>query len=186
MNNIMFFSDVHGSPESVELLLHRISQRNPQLLVLLGDILYHGPRNPLRSDYAPPKVVEQINQFKNQLIAVRGNCDCEVDQMLLQFPIMSDYSTLMLDSQRFFLTHGHLWSVDNLPPIPAGTVFASGHTHIPKLEVLTDSGVIAFNPGSTSLPKGGWPASYGVYENARLQVLNLESDEVLLSLDLQN
>ena len=152
---LLFFSDVHGSPESLELLERHIDSRSPDLLVLLGDALYHGPRNPLRPDYAPPQVVEQLNRRKEQIVAVRGNCDSEVDQMLLEFPLMSDYSTLLVDGHRFFLTHGHLWNPGQLPPIPAGAVFTYGPSwngsktvgslsipapfHCPKEEILPPS-----------------------------------------------
>lgn len=180
---LLFFSDVHGSPESVELLERQIESSSPDLLVLLGDALYHGPRNPLRPDYAPPRVVELLNRRKEQLVAVRGNCDSEVDQMLLEFPLMSDYSTLLIDGVRFFLTHGHLWNPRQLPPLPAGTVFAYGHTHLPQLERL-GNGRIAFNPGSISLPKGGNPPSFGFYEDGRLSVRDLRTAAEMLQLSL--
>lgn len=170
---VLFFSDVHGSPESVALLLRRIGEFTPDHLVLLGDALYHGPRNPLRPDYAPPAVVEQLNSLKGRITAVRGNCDSEVDQMLLAFPIMSDYATLLAGGRRFFLTHGHLWNPDHLPPLEPGDVLATGHTHIPRLERL-EGGVVAFNPGSISLPKGGFGPTYGVFEDDTLRVCALE------------
>ncbi|MGN1365482.1 phosphodiesterase [Victivallis vadensis] len=181
---LLFFSDVHGSPESLELLERHIDSRSPDLLVLLGDALYHGPRNPLRPDYAPPQVVEQLNRRKEQIVAVRGNCDSEVDQMLLEFPLMSDYSTLLVDGHRFFLTHGHLWNPGQLPPIPAGAVFTYGHTHLPQLERL-ENGRIAFNPGSISLPKGGNPASFGFYEDGVLTVCRLQDAGEMLRLSLE-
>lgn len=123
---VLFFSDVHGSPESVTLLRRQIDRLAPEQLVLLGDVLYHGPRNPLRPDYAPQLVVEQLNGLKERITAVRGNCDSEVDQMLLAFPIMSEYATLLADGRRFFLTHGHHWGPGNPPPLPAGAVLACG------------------------------------------------------------
>jgi len=155
----------------------------PELLVLLGDVLYHGPRNPLRSDYAPQKVVSMLNPRKNEIIAVRGNCDCEVDQMLLEFPVMSDFSNLFADGRRFFLTHGHHWNPGKLPPVPSGTVLAYGHTHIPQLERL-DEGIIAFNPGSISLPKAGNPPSFGFYDNGTLSVIELKSSVKMMELVL--
>ncbi|MDR0931819.1 MAG: phosphodiesterase [Victivallales bacterium] len=180
---ILFFSDVHGSPESVEQLMRRIAYHAPDHLALLGDVLYHGPRNPLRPDYAPIQVVERLNTLKGQISAVRGNCDSEVDQALLDFPIMSDYATLLSDNRRFFLTHGHLWNPGNLPPLESGSVLASGHTHIPQIERLS-SGIVAFNPGSTSLPKGGFAPSYGWYENGVLQVLDLTTGKELFGMAL--
>lgn len=180
---ILFFSDVHGSPESLSLVENQMDRLKPELLVLLGDVLYHGPRNILRKDYAPQKVVSMLNLWKEHLIAVRGNCDCEVDQMLLEFPIMADYSTLFADGHRFFLTHGHHWNPEKLPPVPSGTVLAFGHTHLPVLEKL-EGGIVAFNPGSISLPKGGNPPSFGWYDSGRLSVLNLETSDEMKSLVL--
>ncbi len=180
---ILFFSDVHGSPDSVATLLRRIDEFAPSHLVLLGDALYHGPRNPLRADYAPPTVVEQLNSLKSNITAVRGNCDSEVDQMLLEFPIMSDYATLLAGDRRFFLTHGHLWNPEHPPALGVGDVLACGHTHIPRLERLAN-GIVAFNPGSISLPKGGFEASYGVYEDGALRVRTLELGNTLLEMQL--
>ena len=180
---ILFFSDVHGSPDALALLENRMERLKPELLVLLGDVLYHGPRNRLREDYAPQKVVSLLNPLKNELIAVRGNCDCEVDQMLLEFPIMAEYSTLFADGRRFFLTHGHHWNPEKLPPVPSGTVLAFGHTHLPLLEKLAE-GIVAFNPGSISLPKGGNPPSFGFYDNGRLSIFNLETSDEMKSLVL--
>ncbi len=175
---ILFFSDVHGSPESLELLLERIRDFAPDHLVLLGDALYHGPRNPLKEDYAPKRTAELLNSVKANLTAVRGNCDSEVDQMMLEYPMMSDYATLLADGHRFFLTHGHHWNPSQLPPLGAGDVLCYGHTHIPQAERITD-GLTAFNPGSLSLPKGGYAASYGTYENNTLTVWELESGNII-------
>lgn len=181
---LFFFSDVHGCPESLALFLDHVKTQKPDLLLLLGDVLYHGPRNPLKPDYAPQQVATLLNPFKEKLVAVRGNCDSEVDQMLLDFPIMSDYSTVVADGHRFFLTHGHHWNPQQPPPLGSGDVLASGHTHIPMLQEIA-AGLIAFNPGSISLPKGGYPASYGVYENETLRVLELESEKTLKELTLR-
>ena len=120
---LLFFSDVHGSPESLDLLLRQTERLEPDQLILLGDVLYHGPRNPLKTDYAPRKVAEMLNARRDRIIAVRGNCDSEVDQMLLEFPLMADYSTVFADGRRFFLTHGHLWNPEKLPPVPPDSVF---------------------------------------------------------------
>lgn len=180
---ILFFSDVHGSPDSVEQLVRRIDAHAPDHLVLLGDVLYHGPRNPLRPDYAPPRVVEQLNRFKRRITAVRGNCDSEVDQMLLEFPILSDYATLLEGGRRFFLTHGHHWNPGNPPPLERGSVLACGHTHIPELKTL-ENGLISFNPGSTSLPKRGFDPSYGFYSDGKLQILSLDNGEEMFAMQL--
>jgi len=180
---ILFFSDVHGSPESMALLLDRIGRFTPDHLVLLGDALYHGPRNPLRPDYAPPAVVVQLNSLKSRITAVRGNCDSEVDQMLLEFPIMADYATLLAGKRRFFLTHGHLWNPGNPPPLEPGDVLACGHTHIPLLE-RKRNGIIVFNPGSISLPKGGSDATYGVFDDDILRIHALRNGELQQEMSL--
>ena len=181
---LMFASDIHGSLPATERVLELFAQSGAQWLVILGDVLNHGPRNALPEGYAPAKVAERLNEVAHKVIAVRGNCDSEVDQMLLEFPLMSDYSTLLVDGHRFFLTHGHLWNPGQLPPIPAGTVFTYGHTHLPQLERL-ENGRVAFNPGSISLPKGGNPASFGFYEDGVLTVCRLQDAGEMLRLSLE-
>ena len=174
---LLFFSDVHGSPESLELLEHHIDSRSPDLLVLLGDALYHGPRNPLRPDYAPPQVVEQLNRRKEQIVAVRGNCDSEVDQMLLHFPITAPWQQVLLEKQRLFLTHGHLFGPENLPALNQNDVLVYGHTHLPVAEQRGE--IFHFNPGSVSIPKGGNPASYGMLDNDVLSVIALNDQSII-------
>ena len=181
---ILFFSDVHGSPESLRLLFRHAEERKPDLFVLLGDVLYHGPRNPLRADYAPQEVVRLLNPLRDRMLAVRGNCVAEVGQRLLEFPMMSDSSLLFADGCRFFLTHGHLWSPEKLPPIASESVFAFGHIHLPVLE-RRGSGVTVFNPGSLSLPKGGNPASFGFFSDGLLQILNLDTGAEMAALSVK-
>ena len=175
--NVIFFSEIHGVPSTVEKLFAHADRLHAEQLVLLGDILYHGPRNGVPGFYDPPKVVEMLNARKEQIIAVRGNCDAEVDQMLLQFPIMADFSELVTENKRFFLTHGHLWNANNLPPVPAGTVLCHGHTHLPVLETL-DNGITIFNPGSISLPKGGNPQTFGFFDGENLSIRLVENGNV--------
>ena len=137
-------------------------------LVLLGDLLYHGPRNGVPSFYDPIKVVELLNARADSIVAVRGNCDAEVDQMMVEFPIMEDYKILDADNKKFFLTHGHLWNEYKIPPIGIADVLAHGHTHIPELKTL-ECGLQIFNPGSVSLPKGGSGRSIGYYDGEELK-----------------
>ena len=179
---VLFFSDVHGSAESVGRLKKRIDDLSPEFLVLLGDVLYQGACDPFRRDDGQG-VAELLNPFAEKIIAVRGNCDTPADQRVLRFPIMADHSTLVIDNERFFLTHGHLWNESALPPLPAGAVLAHGHTHIPELKRLA-GGVVIFNPGSVSRPKRGLPASFGTYEDGVLRVLELESGEVMMEMEL--
>ena len=170
---IMFISDIHGMAETLTKALTHADALGCNQLIILGDILYHGPRNGVPNLYDPSKVVELLNARKDQIIAVRGNCDAEVDQMLLNFPIMADYSELLCDKNRFFLTHGHLWNEFHLPELPAGSVLAHGHTHVAEFKKL-DSGITIFNPGSISLPKNTPVKSFGLLENDILSVRSLE------------
>ena len=174
----IFFSDIHGMASTLEQLLTHADSLQADNLVILGDILYHGPRNGVPDVYDPSKVVELLNARKNSILAVRGNCDCEVDQMLLEFPIMADYSEIICDEQRFFLTHGHLWNENRQPDVPAGTILVHGHTHVPMLKTCT-SGLTIFNPGSISLPKSGYPRSFGFYDGNQLTVRKLDDGSVL-------
>ena len=169
---IVFFSDIHGVPSTVEKLLAHADRLQADRLVLLGDVLYHGPRNGVPGFYDPQKVAELLNGQKERILAVRGNCDAEVDQMMLQFPIMSDYAELDVDNHRFFLTHGHLWSAAHLPALAAGTILVHGHTHIPEDRML-DCGIRIFNPGSISLPKQQTPQSFGFFDGEMLSLQKL-------------
>lgn len=182
---LLFFSDVHGGSQSLQLLIQRIEEINPDQLILLGDALYHGPRNPLKDEYAPKDASQLLNTLKEKIIAVRGNCDSEVDQMLLEFPIMSEYSMLLVDGVKFFLSHGHHWNPETPPPAGTGDVIAYGHTHIPDLRKL-DNGLIAFNPGSLSLPKGGSVAGFGLFCDGILQLRTLEENKIIAQLSTKN
>lgn len=150
---LVIASDIHGSAQWCKALLQQAETFNPDALVLLGDLLYHGPRNPLPGGHGPGSVAEMLNAWAPRIIAVRGNCDAEIDQVMLDFPCMADYAQIFDGSRRIFLTHGHLWSPDHLPPLPEGSVFLSGHTHV-KADKTID-GIRCVNPGSTSLPKDG-------------------------------
>ena len=160
---LLIASDIHGSAYFCRRLIECIEAEKPQKVVLLGDLLYHGPRNELPREYAPKKVAEMLNAFKNDIIAVRGNCDSEVDQMLLEFPCMADYALIMLESgQQLYLTHGHLMNPDNLPNLASGSVFIYGHTHTKQVDLQED--IFLVNPGSISIPKDGIPG-YALYED---------------------
>ena len=150
---LIIASDIHGSAYWCRKLMDLIEQQAPDRVILLGDLLYHGPRNDLPRDYAPKQVIPMLSALKDQIIAVRGNCEAEVDQMVLPFPCLADFSQLLLDGKTFYLTHGHHANPDNLPPLPEGSVFLSGHTHV-KLDE-TRNGIRCLNPGSVSIPKDG-------------------------------
>ena len=177
--NIVFFSDVHGMPSTLERLLKHAEALSAERLVFLGDALYHGPRNGVPDLYDPKRVAEILNAHKESIIAVRGNCDAEVDQMMLDFPIMADFSELVTPTRRFFLTHGHIWNEHNLPNVPPGTVLTHGHTRVPVIREL-ENGITLFNPGSISLPKNGMPQSFGFFNGKFLSVLRLEDGSLLI------
>lgn len=171
---LMFISDIHGSIDALHIALNRFKIEQADKLVILGDILYHGPRNPLPNGYNPKEVAEVINQYKDVIIAVRGNCDSEVDQMVLEFPMRADYIQLSVDGQVFFLTHGHLYNNEPNPLCQKGTIFAQGHTHIPM--IMDKNGVTHYNPGSITLPKMGHPPTYGIYDQGQLSIRTLNGE----------
>lgn len=177
---MMIISDIHGSYENLKRVMDIFDEEQMDKLVILGDILYHGPRNDLPCDYAPKKVIPLLNSYKDRIIAVRGNCDAEVDQMVLQFSMRSDYLEMFLDGHRFFMTHGHLYNEEHLPPLNDGDVFMYGHFHKPVAKKVGNK--TFFNPSSISLPKEG-VKSYGVYENNKLNIYSLEK-EVLYTIKL--
>ena len=147
-------------------------------ILILGDILYHGPRNDLPTGYAPKAVIDMLNDVSDKLLCVRGNCDTEVDQMVLSFPILSDVA-LVYDGEEkltLFMSHGHKYSPDNLPPISGKAAFLYGHTHL--LGKTEKDGVICINPGSVSLPKGGNPKTYAVYEEGAVTVKTLDGEVI--------
>ncbi|KAA8996993.1 phosphodiesterase [Affinibrenneria salicis] len=174
---LMFAADIHGSLAATERVLQLFEQSRAGWLILLGDLLNHGPRNPLPENYQPAKVAERLNQYADRIIAVRGNCDSEVDQMLLSFPITAPWQQVLAGDVRLFVTHGHLYHPAQLPPLNRGDALIYGHTHIPQAERRQD--ILCFNPGSASLPKGGHPASYGMLDQGILRVITLQGDETI-------
>lgn len=150
---LVIASDIHGSAYWCGKLMEVIAQEQPDRILLLGDLLYHGPRNDLPRDYAPKQVIPMLSSVKEKIIAVRGNCEAEVDQMVLPFPCMADCALVEADGVTIYLTHGHHADPDALPPLAEGSVFLSGHTHV-KLDTMAD-GIRCLNPGSVSIPKDG-------------------------------
>lgn len=171
---IMIASDIHGSAFWCEKLIAAFQEEKPSTLVLLGDLLYHGPRNPLPLGYDPQKVAELLNEVKHKLLCVRGNCDSEVDQMLLEFPMLADYAMLKTGERTLFLTHGHLFNDKNRPPLPIGSVILNGHFHVPSHK-KTDGGATYINCGSVALPKDDTPHSYLLFENDEFTWKNLST-----------
>ena len=160
---LLIASDIHGSAHFCAQLMEAVEREQPEKLLLLGDLLYHGPRNPLPEGYDCPKTCAMLNSLKDRIAAVRGNCDCEVDQMVLDFPILADYALVEADGVSLFVTHGHRFHEENLPPMAKGTVLLHGHTHVPVCRVHED--YIYMNPGSVSLPKEGSRHGYMTLED---------------------
>nr|WP_153879815.1 phosphodiesterase [Citrobacter freundii] len=179
---LMFASDIHGSLPATERVLELFAQSGARWLVILGDILNHGPRNALPQGYAPAQVADRLNALASRIIAVRGNCDSEVDQMLLHFPITAPWQQVLMDNQRLFLTHGHLYGPENLPELNAGDVLIYGHTHLPVAETRGD--IYHFNPGSVSIPKGGFTASYGILDDNVLSVMALNDQSIIAQIEI--
>ncbi len=156
-------SDIHGSEYYCKKLLEAYEAENADRLLLLGDILYHGPRNDLPRDYAPKKVIEMLNALKNRIFCVRGNCDTEVDQMVLDFPILADYAVIPAGDRLIYATHGHNFNENKLPPLQNGDILLHGHTHVPKC--IEHESYVYMNPGSVSIPKEGSWHGYMIFEN---------------------
>lgn len=169
---LLFFSDIHGVYGALAKLFEQADRLRADQLIFLGDALYHGPRNGVPDKYDAAQTADLLNTRKDRILAVRGNCDSEVDQMMLDFPVMADFSEVLTDPHRFFLTHGHIWNENHLPPIPPGTILAHGHTHVPVNKTL-DNGIRIFNPGSISLPKMNFPPTFGFYDGESLAIYNL-------------
>ena len=155
---ILIASDIHGSAYYCEKLIDAYKKENADRLLLLGDILYHGPRNDLPRDYAPKKVAQMLNSIKDEILCVRGNCEAEVDSMMLDFPIMAEYCILYAENRMIFATHGHHFGETTPPPHNKGDVLLTGHTHIPLCREYEDYGYV--NPGSVSIPKEGSKNAY--------------------------
>lgn len=156
---ILVASDIHGSAYYCEALCAAYARDGAERLLLLGDLLYHGPRNDLPRDYAPKRVIELLNGLKREIFCVRGNCEAEVDQMVLDFPVLADYCILPLAGRLIYATHGHIHNTATPPPVQAGDVLLHGHTHIPAWERFGAENLY-FNPGSVSIPKENSPHGY--------------------------
>ena len=179
----MFVSDLHGSAYYCRKMLEAFEREGADRLFLLGDLLYHGPRNDLPREYAPKEVIPLLNGKKEKLLCVRGNCDAEVDQMVLEFPVLADYAVLPVGQRLIYATHGHIYHVKNLPPLAPGDVLLHGHTHVPAWTEF-GQGNLYLNPGSVSIPKKDSPHSYMTLEGNTMQWKELESSAVFHELTL--
>lgn len=179
----MIASDLHGSAYYCRKMLEAFEREGADRLFLLGDLLYHGPRNDLPREYAPKEVIPLLNEKKEKLLCVRGNCDAEVDQMVLEFPMLADYAVLPVGQRLIYATHGHIYHVKNLPPLAPGDVLLHGHTHVPAWTEF-GQGNLYLNPGSVSIPKEDSPHSYMTLEENTMQWKELESSAVFHELTL--
>lgn len=179
----MIASDLHGSAYYCRKMLEAFEREGADRLFLLGDLLYHGPRNDLPREYASKEVIPLLNGKKEKLLCVRGNCDAEVDQMVLEFPVLADYAVLPVGRRLIYATHGHIYHVKNLPPLAPGDVLLHGHTHVPAWTEF-GQGNLYLNPGSVSIPKENSPHSYMTLEENTMQWKELESSAVFHELTL--
>ncbi|MBR1752502.1 MAG: phosphodiesterase [Ruminococcus sp.] len=168
-------SDIHGSSYWCSKMLECFKRSDADMLLLLGDILYHGPRNDLPDIYAPKEVIKLLEPYSSKIVCVRGNCDTEVDQMVLSFPLLADYAWVVDNGRRLFLTHGHKYEPMSPPPLAKGDVLLYGHTHIPVK--MKYGYFLAVNPGSVSIPKEGSPHSAVIYENGEFEFIDINSGE---------
>lgn len=173
---ILFLSDIHGSLPALDAVLDYYDKHHYELLVLLGDILNYGPRNGLCKGLDPQAVAERLNARTDQIVAVRGNCDSEVDQMLLHFPIQSTYTLVVDEGKRFFITHGHVYNEKKMPEGPACDVFVYGHTHLQTLKPADAEAhtPVILNTGSPTFPKGGNPPTFATFAHGNLAIRTLD------------
>lgn len=170
----LVFADIHGSLAAAHFIETAIQHHCPDAVILLGDILYHGPRNIIPPAYDPKGVARSLNLYASSIIAVQGNCDSEVDKNLLRFPIAPEFSWLISDGLRVFITHGHHYAPSRLPSLQEGDIFLFGHTHIPLAESTGE--YYLCNPGSLTLPKDEHPESYGLIDNRAFSVLTKDGE----------
>ena len=170
----LIYSDIHGDYEATKKMIDIFEREKADMMLILGDVLYHGPRNPLPAGHDPKRVAELLNTYQSKIVCVKGNCEAEVDQMVLAFPCLSDYILVVDEGKRLFLTHGHRYTPDQLPQLNEGDIYLYGHTHL--WEINQKEGVWMCNPGSIALPKENRPASYAIYDSGKLAVYSLEGE----------
>lgn len=173
---LLIASDIHGSDYYCKKLVERFETEKPEKMVLLGDILYHGPRNDLPRGYAPKAVIALLSPLKDKIFCVRGNCDSEVDQMVLPFPIMAEYGVILLENSIAYATHGHKYGKENLPPLQKGDILLCGHTHVPEYFKTKDYTYV--NCGSVSIPKENSPHSYMIYSDGEFLWKDITTGEI--------
>lgn len=175
---IMIAADIHGSAVYCRQLIDAFEREGAERLLLLGDILYHGPRNDLPDEYAPKTVIEILNSMADRILCVRGNCEAEVDQMVLKFPVMADYCILCMEDRVIYATHGHIYNEENRPPLKKGDILLCGHTHVPAVKEYDD--FVYMNPGSVSIPKEGSRHSYMILTEEKAVWKDLDGTEYMV------
>ena len=172
---LLIASDIHGDISSAKKIIEIFNEGKFDKILLLGDILYHGPRNDLPSEYAPKEVIPLLNSYASYITSVRGNCDAEVDGMVLDFSVSGDYEILCASGVKIFATHGHVYSEDKLPQNEEFDLFIQGHTHLPDIKQL-ECNATFLNPGSITLPKGGNPRSYATLEDGVISIFDIDGN----------
>lgn len=184
---IFIASDLHGSAYYVEKLIEAYRESGAEKMLLLGDLLYHGPRNALPRDYSPKDVIPQLNKIRDEIVCVRGNCDADVDQMVLDFPIMAENCILYYEGHMIMATHGHVFNTENVPALKAGDVLLHGHTHVPVAEPFggqSGHDFVYINPGSVSIPKENSHHSYLIFEDGHFIWMDLETGQPYMYYDI--
>ena len=172
-------SDLHGSAYYCRLMMDAFAREKADRMLLLGDVLYHGPRNDLPKDYAPKECISMLSTLKDRIFGVRGNCEADIDQVVLPFPMSADYALLTLDERLIFATHGHLYHENHLPPLKPGDILLHGHTHIKEMRRIGENGEFLYlNPGSLSIPKDDERHSYMIWEDHTFTIKELDGHEI--------
>lgn len=174
---LLICSDIHGDLDAVKNLFQVFDKEKCDKMLILGDLLYHGPRNDLPEGYRPKEVIALLNSRKKDILSVRGNCDTEVDQTVLEFPVLADYAYIMADGICMIATHGHKFSPDSPPPMNPGEILLTGHTHIPDIYEF-GNGNFYINPGSASLPKMNNPKTYIIFENSSFTLYDFDGNSI--------
>ena len=175
---LLIISDIHGDADCLDTALKVFYEEACEKIVILGDILYHGPRNDLPAGYNPKRVISTLNPLSDKIIAVRGNCEAEVDAMVLTFPVMADYIRIMVDGLSIFATHGHKFNTECESFLSEGEILLHGHTHVLKCEHFGKENTY-LNPGSISLPKEGNPKTYMIYESRTFTIYDFSQNVIL-------
>jgi len=172
-------SDLHGSAHYCRKLIKAWEREGADRMLLLGDILYHGPRNDLPKDYAPKEVIAMLNPLADRTFGVRGNCEAEIDQMVLEFPMSAEYALLEMGDRLIFATHGHVYNEKHLPPLHAGDILLHGHTHIKEMRWIGENkDILYLNPGSLSIPKDDDKHSYMIWEGRTFTIKEMNGNEI--------